>query len=149
MNKKRIKPLLMVVLAFALGWTGSTLSNGQINVGLVTALNSLLGNLLGEDAAGASVVSVTDVDERPGLQVDARAYPTIPNAPVVFNLYRGDTCQTYAQMRVGPGGTRMIVNPEVIPGSASLELEIDYGLTEAFPPGPCYPPDPIIPGGDG
>jgi hypothetical protein len=120
MNKKRIKPLLMVVLAFALGWTGSTLSNGQINVGLVTALNSLLGNLLGEDAAGASVVSVTDVDERPGLQVDARAYPTIPNAPVVFNLYRGDTCQTYAQMRVGPGGTRMIVNPEVIPGSASL-----------------------------
>jgi hypothetical protein len=147
MNKKRIKPLLMVVLAFALGWTGSTLSNGQINVGLVTALNSLLGNLLGEDAAGASVVSVTDVDDRPGLQVDARAYPTIPNAPVVFNLYRGDTCQTYAQMRVGPGGTRMIIDPEIIP-TASLELEMVYGLSKAFPPGPCVPPGGLDPGGD-
>ena len=149
MNKIRVRSLLTVVLAFALGWTGSTLSNGHINVGLVTALNSVLGNLLGEDAAGASVVSVTDVDERPGLTLDTRAYPTIPNVPVFYNLYRGDTCQTFAQVQVVPGGARMIINPEVLPPDFDSRVELDPGLSEAFPPGPCVPPGGLPPGGDG
>jgi hypothetical protein len=141
----------MVVLAFAVGWTGSTLSNGQINRGLVTALNSVLGNLLGETAAGAKIV-IVNPEVAPGLQFDVRAYPTIPNAPVVYNLFRddGDMCKTFAQVRVTEeDGAQMIINPDVLPPNFVAELDWDSGLSEAFPPGPCYPPDPILPpGGD-
>ena len=81
MNKKRIRPLLTVVLAFALGWTGSTLSNGQINVGLVTALNSVLGNLLGETTAGASVGIINpEVEPVNAVRIDISKYSAVPTA---------------------------------------------------------------------
>lgn len=142
-----IRAAMFVGLAFVTGWTVSLYANNNgINSGLVKALNSVGQNLFGATVFGASEVSVTDVDDMPAVQLDL--LDASPN-PVLVNVFRGDTCQTYAQVRVGPGGTRMIIDPEVIPGTASLELEMDYGLSEAFPPGPCHPPDPILPpGGD-
>jgi len=142
-----IRAVMFVGLAFVTGWTASLWANNNgINSGLVNALNSVGQNLFGETVFGAGII---DPDVMPTVQLDL--LDASPN-PVVLNVFRGDTCQTYAQVRVGPGGTRMIINPEVIPVTvpgATLGLEMDDGLSEAFPPGPCHPPDPILPpGGD-
>ena len=139
-----IRAVMFVGLAFVTGWTASLWANNNgINAGLVNALNSIGQNLLGATVFGAGII---DPEVMPAVQIDL--LDASPN-PVVFNVFRGDTCQTYAQVRVGPGGTRMVINPEVIPGTGLLELEYDRHLSEAFPPGPCFPPDPVEPPGGG
>jgi hypothetical protein len=140
-----IRAVMFVGLAFVTGWTASLWANNNgINSGLVKALNSVGQNLFGETVFGAGIINP---DVMPTVQIDL--LDASPN-PVVLNVFRGDTCQTYAQVRVGPGGTRMIVNPDVIPATipgATLALEYDTGLSEEFPPGPCTPGG-LIPGGD-
>ena len=149
MNKIRIRSLLTVVFAFALGWTGSTLSNGQINVGLVTALNSVLGNLLGETTAGASV-GIIDPEVEPvkAVRIDISKYSAIPTAFNVF--YPPDpimpemSCKYIMQVSVSPDGIRAIIDPSI------TEIGIEYGIIDPdIIPTPCHPPDPIVPGGDG
>jgi hypothetical protein len=146
MNKIRIKSLLAVVLAFAVGWTGSTLSNGQINVGLVTALNSVLGNLLGETTAGAKI-GIVNPEVEPAVQIDVDKHTA---TPVVFNVFYPpdpvfpeSACEVVAQVQVAGDTIRIgydmsrtdtivvggIINPDIVPA-------------------PCYPPDDIMPGGD-
>ena len=138
-----IRTVMFVMLAFATGWTASLWANSNgINSGLVKALNSVGQNLFGETVFGAGIVNP---EVMPTVQLDL--LDASPN-PVVLNVFRGDTCQTYAQVRVGPGGTRMIIDPEIIPittPGATFLLEEDYGLSEAFPPGPCHPPEPGLP----
>ena len=150
MNKIRIKTLIVVVLAFAAGWTGSTLSNGQINVGLVTALNSVLGNLLGETTAGASVGIINpEVEPVNAVRIDISKYSAIPTAFNVF--YPPDpvmpdmSCKYIMQVSVSPDGIRAIINPSI------TEIGIEHGIINPdIIPTPCHPPDPILPpGGDG
>jgi hypothetical protein len=150
MNKKRIKPLLMVMLAFALGWTGSTISNGQINVGLTTALNSVLGNLLGETTAGAEI-GIIDPEVSPvnAVRIDISKASAIPTAFSVF--YPPDpimpemSCKYIMQVSVSPDGIRAIIDPSI------TEISVDHGIINPdVIPTPCHPPDPILPpGGDG
>jgi hypothetical protein len=136
-----IRAVMFVGLAFVTGWTASLWANNNgINSGLVNALNSVGQNLFGETVFGAGIINP---DVMPTVQLDL--LDASPN-PVVLNVFRGDTCQTYAQVRVGPGGTRMIIDPDVIPYTSLVLDDLDLS---AFPPGPCHPPDPILPpGGD-
>ena len=101
MNKIRIRSLLVVVLAFATGWAGSTISNGKINTGLVTALDSVLGNLLGETTAGAKIGSIS---ETLAVQIDVNKHTRIP---VKFNVFYPpdpiileSVCEVVAQVQV-------------------------------------------------
>jgi len=138
-----IRAVMFVGLAFVTGWTASLWANNNgINSGLVKALNSVGQNLFGETVFGAGIINP---EVMPTVQLDL--LDASPN-PVVLNVFRGDTCETYAQVRVGPGGTHMIIDPDVIPATTpgtAFELEMDYELSEAFPPSPCHPPDPILP----
>jgi hypothetical protein len=150
MNKRRMRSLTVVVLAFAVGWTGSTLSNGQINKGLVTALNSVLGNLLGETTAGATIGIVNpDVTPVNAVRIDISKDSAIPTAFSVF--YPPDpvmpamSCKYIMQVSVTADGIRAIVNPEVFP-----DFVVERGIIDPdIVPAPCHPPDPILPpGGD-
>jgi hypothetical protein len=151
MNKIRIKSLIVVVLAFAVGWTGSTISNGQINVGLVTALDSVLGNLLGETTAGATIGIVNpEVAPVNAVRIDISKYSATPTAFSVF--YPPDpvmpemSCKYIMQVNVTPEGIRAIVDHRIVPN-----FVVETGIINPdIMPAPCYPPDPILPpGGDG
>jgi len=149
MNKKRISSVLMMVIAFAFGWTGSTLSNGQINVGLVTALNSVLGNLLGETTAGASIGIINpEVEPVNAVRIDISKDSAIPTAFSVFfppdPVMPEMSCKYIMQVSVSPDGIRAIIDPSM------TEISVDYGIINPeVIPTPCHPPDPIEPGGDG
>jgi len=149
MNKKRISSVLMMVIAFAFGWTGSTLSNGQINVGLVTALNSVLGNLLGETTAGASIGIINpEVEPVNAVRIDISKDSAIPTAFSVFfppdPVTPDMSCKYLMQVSVSPDGIRAIIDPSI------TEISVESGIIDPdVIPTPCHPPDPIVPGGDG
>jgi hypothetical protein len=134
MNSKRIKLLTVVTLAFAAGWTGSTLSNGQINEGLVTALDSVLGNLLGETIAGATIGVANElIPATPAVQIDVDKHsPT----PVLFNVfYPPDpvtpTCEVVMQVQVAGDQIRVIYDPH---GDFIIEAGI---INPEIVPAPC------------
>jgi len=149
MKTIRIRSLLSVVLAFALGWAGSTLSNGQINVGLVTALNSVLGNLLGKTTAGASVGIINpDVEPVNAVRIDISKDSAIPTAFSVFfppdPVTPDMSCKYLMQVSVSPDGIRAIIDQRL------TGITVESGIIDPdVIPTPCHPPDPIVPGGDG
>ena len=128
-----IRSVAFIGLAVVFGWNTSLWAKGHdqgfdlgsINPGLVRAFDSVGQNLFGEAAFGASVVSVTDVDDMPAaVQIDIRGYPTIPNEPApitLISVFDSDTCQTKFQVLVGGD-----MEPEII-------REDFYGS----PPKPC------------
>ena len=145
MNKIRIKSLLVVLLAFATGWASSTLSNGKTNVGLVTAVDSLLGNLLGKTTAGATI-GIINPDANPvsAVRIDISKYSAIPTAVSFF--YPPDpivpemSCKYIMQVSVTPEGIRAIVDQSI------TEIIVEHGTIDPdIMPAPCYPPDPVFP----
>ena len=130
-----IRSVAFIGLAVVFGWNTSLWAKGHdqgfdlgsINPGLVRAFDSIGQNLFGEGAFGASVVSVTDVDDMPAVQIDIRGYPTIPNEPApltLISVFDSDTCQTVFQVLVGGD-----MEPEIIRNDF-------YGS----PPEPCEQP---------
>jgi hypothetical protein len=138
----------MVVLAFAVGWTGSTLSKAPINVGLVTALNSVLGNLLGETTAGAKIGVINpEVEPVNAVQIDVNTHTV---TPVVFDVfYPPDevmpSCTVMMQVRVSGDEIHAVYNERF------TNIIVEPGIINPdVVPAPCHPPDPILPpGGDG
>ena len=139
MNKIRIRSLLVVVLAFATGWAGSTISNGKINTGLVTALDSVLGNLLGETTAGAKIGSIS---ETLAVQIDVNKHTAIP---VILNMfYPPDPvtpdCEVVAQVQVA--GDTIRIGYDITRMNISV---VDRVLDPEVVPAPCVSPDPVFP----
>ena len=147
-----IRSVAFIGLAVVFGWNTSLWAKGHdqgfdlgsINPGLVRAFDSIGQNLFGEGVFGASVVSVTDVDEMPAVQVDIRVYPTIPNEPpplTLINVFDSVTCLTVAQVQVGGSGDPVIFidsGERPLPGSTTLGgIDVMYKDLSDFPPKPC------------
>ena len=136
-----------MVLAFAVGWTGSTLSNGQIIKivpGLVTALDSVLGNLLGETTAGAKIGIInTDAELVNAVQIDVDTHTAIP---VLLNMFYppdpilpGSNCEVVMQVHVT--GDKIVA---VYDASRNITVEPGH-IDPDLVPAPCQTPDPVFP----
>lgn len=143
MNAIKIKPLSVLLLTFVAGWTGSTLSNGNINRGLVTALNSVLGNLLGETAAGTKIgiINPDILDPEEGVRIDISKDTAIPVAMSVFfppdPVAPDASCKFIAQLNVTSERIRAIINPEIFPAGTS-PVVIESGIIDPdILPAPC------------
>jgi hypothetical protein len=158
-----IRSVAFIGLAVVFGWNTSLWAKGHdqgvdlgsINPGLVKAFDSIGQNLFREGVFGASVVSVTDVDDMPAVQLDIRGYPTIPNEPsplTLINVFDSETCQTVAQVQVGGSGDPLIIidsGERPLPSSTTLRgIDVSYKDLSDFPPKPCQGRTPTRPGRD-
>ena len=158
-----IRSVAFIGLAVVFGWNTSLwakghdqgINLGSINPGLVKAFDSIGQNLFGEGVFGASVVSVTEVDEMPAVQIDVSGYPTIPNKPApltLINVFDSETCQTVAQVQVGGSGDPLIIidsGERPLPGGTTLRgIDVMYKDLSDFPPKPCQERASTRPGRD-
>ena len=145
MNKKPvscIRAILLVGLTFISGWTASLWANGNgLNTGLITALNSVGKNLLGVTAYAVTEVVVDGGNGGiPAIRFD---FVDQPPDPIRIGVFRGDTCDTYAQLEIESSGLRIVYDSEVAPGGSIDIVDLDLSTQ---PPDPCINGAVVSPG---
>ena len=110
---------------------------------MVEALNSILGNLLGETTAGAKIGSANElIPATPAVQIDVDKHT---DTPVVFNVfYPPDeimpNCEIVAQIQVA--GDTIRIGYDITRMNISV---VDRVLDPEVVPAPCVSPDPVFP----